>query len=148
MVLGEKILNRFAKKLVKMVDVNNMLRFFEGYETLLVFDNQESVFLFRDIWSLQTWSMLQKTLLRTLKYPEKKLSVQPALLDVRMYQRTRFVALWRCTVKKEFFFTCNGCLTHLICKNFHNPMLFYFKPCFGPNILFHLLLLKIQCFYC
>ena len=76
-----------------MVDVNSVLCFFEGYETLLAFDNQKSVFLFRDIWSLQTWCMLQKTLLRTLKYAEKKLCVQPALLDVRTYQHMRFVAL-------------------------------------------------------
>ena len=61
MVLGKKYLT-----------VNSVLRFFEGYETLLAFDNQKSVFLFRDIQSLQTWCTLQKTLLRTLKDAEKK----------------------------------------------------------------------------
>ena len=35
-----------------MVDVNSVLRFFEGYKTLIAFDNQKFVFLFRDIWLL------------------------------------------------------------------------------------------------
>ena len=49
---GEFFLFVFFQGTVKMVDVNSALRFFEGYETLLAFDNQKTVFLFRDIWSL------------------------------------------------------------------------------------------------
>ena len=30
-----------------MVDFNSVLCFFEGYETILAFDNQKSVFLFK-----------------------------------------------------------------------------------------------------
>ena len=49
---GEFFLFVFFQGTVKIVDVNSVLRFCDGYETFLTFDNQKPVFLFKDIWSL------------------------------------------------------------------------------------------------